>query len=323
MNQNNQIPALNSRDILILYLQIINGSLVEDPYKQIIQNTIIKLHVIDGIDKIIISKGLSLIKSNKAKYFKNYCRVYNNIFSPKPNNNNFITNLLFSAIFSGGFTQIHLLYKMSIYLQRCYPKRSFQINQIYNLFCNQCLPLLNTKANDYFKYISYNPSTLPLFSKYFLISFIGYRNFPIGFPYAIQSIFFSYLSGALSFDNAVLILIKNGGNEIQMDAFLSFIRILFPSPKKELNSDEDEFIFSSIFHSPLAENNEYIERINVIIQNCIDFCKEKMKFDLERFTNDFVQFKNENVINLKFDSTQMEQIVFAQDVDSVTNEAKL
>ena len=162
----NELP-MNGRDIFVLYLQIITDNLVEDPYRKLIQNTIIKLQVIDSIDNTTISKGLSLIGSNKRKYFSNFYRICNKIYDPKPNNCNFFQNLMFSAIFSGGFKKNYYLEKMSIYLQLCYPNNFFQINQIYYLFYNQCLPILSQKANDFFKYIRFNHSNLPLFSKYF------------------------------------------------------------------------------------------------------------------------------------------------------------
>lgn len=47
---------------------------------------------------------------------------------------------------------------------------------------------------------------------------------------------------------------------------------------------------------------------------------KKIQFNLDKFINDFFQFKNENIVNLIFESAQIGEHAFPQDCDNMMSE---
>ena len=115
---------LTCKDILVIHLQILNEDLVNDYYRGLFQNIVIKLDIIDNVEKIIICRGLSLIHSDPKQYFLNVNKVNRSINSFRANNFSFDINLMHASIYAGGFSNVYFLKRMQIYLH----------NQFHNLF---------------------------------------------------------------------------------------------------------------------------------------------------------------------------------------------
>ena len=65
--------TMNQKDLLIIYLQLQNEYLCSDFHQILFQDILIKLNIIDNVDKTSISRGLKLINSDPKQYFSNVC----------------------------------------------------------------------------------------------------------------------------------------------------------------------------------------------------------------------------------------------------------
>ena len=221
--------------------------------------------------------------------------------------------MIYSAVYSGGFSNTEdILLKMKFYIQLRDPSlKKINIEGIFNSFSNIWMPLLKDQMNKYLTINNYNLAYIPEFSKFFILAFIGYRHFPCGYPSLLKSVLFDYLFGKI-FIEQIVFYISGKGNEAQMDAFQTFLHIIFPN---SLVSNEEK-IFANLLNISNSNESQFSELAVNILTNCCKYSNKEFGIDLVCFKNDFIRFRFEKFIDV-------EPIKFSVDITSELPESKL